>query len=240
MRRFLLLSLVIIAFFSCDKKETEVTAPKGHSYTDTVVAPTCTEDGYTRHECACGHYYDDTPVSALGHSWSDWVEVTPATCTENGTKKKTCVNCGEDETAEIAASGHSYVDTVTPPTCTEDGYTTHVCSVCGDTYKDGETDALGHKWDLWVTDDFTHAKKCSVCQTVDTSAQHTYTDSTCSVCSYSCGHSVTEVKDAFDAGVMPRCHLEDITRADLYGFGLYGQYVLHGVQRAYRSRYDDI
>ena len=26
------------------------------------------------------------------------------------------------------------------------------------------------------------------------------------------------VKDAFDAGVMPRCHLEDITRADIYGF----------------------
>ena len=26
------------------------------------------------------------------------------------------------------------------------------------------------------------------------------------------------VKMAFDAGVMPRCHLEDITRADFYGF----------------------
>lgn len=26
------------------------------------------------------------------------------------------------------------------------------------------------------------------------------------------------IKDAFDAGVVPRCHLEDITRADFYGF----------------------
>ncbi|MCD7754922.1 MAG: 2-isopropylmalate synthase [Firmicutes bacterium] len=26
------------------------------------------------------------------------------------------------------------------------------------------------------------------------------------------------VKDAFDAGIIPRCHLEDITRADFYGF----------------------
>ena len=26
------------------------------------------------------------------------------------------------------------------------------------------------------------------------------------------------VKDAFDAGVVPRCHLEDVTRADFYGF----------------------
>ena len=28
------------------------------------------------------------------------------------------------------------------------------------------------------------------------------------------------VKDAFDAGLIPRCHLEDITRADFYGFVL--------------------
>ena len=29
---------------------------------------------------------------------------------------------------------------------------------------------------------------------------------------------LSTVKDAFEAGVMPRCHLEDITRADFYGF----------------------
>ena len=31
-------------------------------------------------------------------------------------------------------------------------------------------------------------------------------------------HYLAAVKDAFDAGVIPRCHLEDITRADFYGF----------------------
>ncbi len=31
-------------------------------------------------------------------------------------------------------------------------------------------------------------------------------------------HYLTTVADAFEAGVMPRCHLEDITRADFYGF----------------------
>ena len=31
-------------------------------------------------------------------------------------------------------------------------------------------------------------------------------------------HYLAAVKDAFDAGVVPRCHLEDITRADFYGF----------------------
>ena len=31
-------------------------------------------------------------------------------------------------------------------------------------------------------------------------------------------HYLGVIKDAFDAGVIPRCHLEDITRADFYGF----------------------
>lgn len=31
-------------------------------------------------------------------------------------------------------------------------------------------------------------------------------------------HYLSVISDAFDAGVVPRCHLEDITRADFYGF----------------------
>lgn len=31
-------------------------------------------------------------------------------------------------------------------------------------------------------------------------------------------HYLATISDAFDAGVVPRCHLEDITRADFYGF----------------------
>ncbi len=31
-------------------------------------------------------------------------------------------------------------------------------------------------------------------------------------------HYLATVRDAFEAGVQPRCHLEDITRADFYGF----------------------
>ena len=31
-------------------------------------------------------------------------------------------------------------------------------------------------------------------------------------------HYLATVRDAFEAGVVPRCHLEDITRADFYGF----------------------
>lgn len=42
-----------------------------HSYTDKVVAPTCTKDGYTEHTCTCGYSYRDTYVGATGHSDAD-------------------------------------------------------------------------------------------------------------------------------------------------------------------------
>ena len=42
-----------------------------HEYTDTVVAPTCTEKGYTIHTCACGESYMDGYVKAIGHEYKD-------------------------------------------------------------------------------------------------------------------------------------------------------------------------
>ena len=35
----------------CEVCETVLELPKGHTYTDTVVDATCTESGYTKHEC---------------------------------------------------------------------------------------------------------------------------------------------------------------------------------------------
>ena len=44
--------------------------PHVHSYdTVTVVAPTCTEAGYTKHECSCGEYTTSDEVPATGHSY---------------------------------------------------------------------------------------------------------------------------------------------------------------------------
>ncbi len=40
----------------------------GHSYGETVVAPTCTANGYTKHTCGvCGDSYNTDEVDALGH-----------------------------------------------------------------------------------------------------------------------------------------------------------------------------
>lgn len=44
-----------------------------HSYTDKVIAPTCTEKGYTLHECECGESYKDNEVSAKGHDYVNFV-----------------------------------------------------------------------------------------------------------------------------------------------------------------------
>ncbi|MCD7785659.1 MAG: hypothetical protein LUH18_08855 [Oscillospiraceae bacterium] len=122
-----------------------ITVPAtGHSYVDTVTAPTCTEQGYTTHKCSvCDYSYVDTYTTALGHSYES--VVTAPTCTEGGYTTYTCSACGDTYTAdETEANGHSYEAVVTAPTCTEGGYTTYTCSVCGDTYTADETEALGH------------------------------------------------------------------------------------------------
>ena len=123
-----------------------------HEYTDTVVAPTCKDKGYTKHECICGDVIIDTYVDATGHT-EEVIPGKPATETETGlTEGKKCSVCGEilvaQEEIPVLAHKHDYVFTVTLPTCTEKGYTTYTCA-CGDTYKADEKDATGHVFGEW-------------------------------------------------------------------------------------------
>lgn len=93
-----------------------------HSYKTTTVAATCTTDGYTLHECACGASYKDGQTAALGHSYVDTV-VAPTT-TAQGYTEHTCSRCGdsyrdsytdpvrwdtEEVVARICAQGNEYV-----------------------------------------------------------------------------------------------------------------------------------
>ena len=103
-----------------------------HTYTDTVVAPTCTEGGYTLHECECGDSYTDTEVPALGHDYA--ASNTPGLLA--------CTRCGDT----TSHTEHSYTESVVEPTCTQKGYTLHTCE-CGDSYKDNEVAALGHDYE---------------------------------------------------------------------------------------------
>ena len=76
-------------------------AKTSHNYKTTVVAPTCTEKGYTLHKCAdCSDEYKDTYTDAVGHTVVEWTVTKEATKTETGTKTGKCTVCGESIVAE--------------------------------------------------------------------------------------------------------------------------------------------
>lgn len=93
-----------------DGKGTEIpieTPPEcNHAYIENVLAPTCTERGYTTYTCTkCGNSYVDTYTAALGHSYGEWTVVTPATTTTNGLRERICARCSDRQTNVIPATG---------------------------------------------------------------------------------------------------------------------------------------
>ena len=69
-----------------------------HSYEAEVVAPTCTESGYTKYTCTvCGDSYVADEVDALGHAAVTYSFV-------NNTHTFTCTVCGEVAFTQAAAS----------------------------------------------------------------------------------------------------------------------------------------
>ncbi|MCM1514683.1 MAG: leucine-rich repeat protein, partial [Anaeroplasma bactoclasticum] len=103
----------------CGKEE-----PHTHSYTSSVIAPSCTEEGYTLYTCSCGDTYKDNYTEKVDHHY------------QNGS----CIYCGKEE-----PHTHSYTSSVIAPSCTEEGYTLYTCS-CGDTYKDNYTNKIDHHY----------------------------------------------------------------------------------------------
>lgn len=106
------------------------------AFTDTVVAPTCTEQGYTHHVCTVkGCTYapvDDTYVAATDHTWVK-TQTLPPTCTEKGTQFYKCSVCGATRTEKIAPLGHdlSRCDLKPAATCTQPGRAVGTCARCG-------------------------------------------------------------------------------------------------------------
>lgn len=105
-------------------------------FADTVVAPTCTEQGYTHHVCTvkdCPYDpVDDTFVSATDHTWVK-TQTNPPSCTAQGTAFYKCSACGATRTEKIAALGHdlSRCDLVPDATCTQPGRAVGTCARCG-------------------------------------------------------------------------------------------------------------
>jgi hypothetical protein len=142
----------------CNVTVTETIAKTSHKYADTVVAPTCTTDGYTL------------------HSYGNSVVTKQPTCTSEGTAIKTCTKCNATVTEKLPAKGHTAVtDKGYPATCTTAGKTdgSH-CSVCNTVIKAQTViNATGHKSSGWIVDKAASIgvkgskhKECTVCKKV--------------------------------------------------------------------------
>lgn len=93
-----------------DPSETEHT----HSYVRSVVAPSCTREGYDIYTCTCGDSYTTNRIQSKGHSYVK--KVTPATCTEQGYTTYTC-SCGDAYRGDFVQPSHRYVN--------------YICTSCG-------------------------------------------------------------------------------------------------------------
>lgn len=102
----------------CNTTESGVIPSPGHvhSYSSSVTAPTCTEQGYTTHTCGCGDSYKDTYVNKLGHKY--FSTTTAPTCSSQGYTTHICFTCGNSYT-------DSYVDKLAH------SYSDGSCSTCG-------------------------------------------------------------------------------------------------------------
>ncbi len=119
----------------------------GHDYIITVILPTCTAKGYTKHECSiCGDSYMTDITEETGHSFGDWIISTKPTCSDDGIKYRVC-HCGYTETDVAQSTGHSYeILSEIKATCKNGGYITYKCSSCGETMTE-ETNMLPHNYE---------------------------------------------------------------------------------------------
>jgi len=170
--------------YICDCGETklETIDPLAHSFgAGKLVAPTCTEGGYTLRKCAiCGFEEKQDEQEALGHDYKE-TETVAVDCENDGYVESQCTRC-EDIKREnvVKATGHAWVKgEVHDPTCTEEGYTEYTCSNegCEEKKEDDKTDALGHKFGSWsIVEGKEPAsgkpgeeeRQCSVCEEKET------------------------------------------------------------------------
>ncbi len=123
-----------------------------HTFTETVVPPTCEEDGYTAEICECGAISPAGKYNIVERTGHDYVETTVSpTCTSEGYSYKICSKCGsETEKYDITpVSDHSFgtsPKSVVNVSCNAEGYELYECSVCGATEKRNVQSALGHDY----------------------------------------------------------------------------------------------
>lgn len=109
-----------------------------HSYTTTLVPPTCNSEGYALHVCTlCGRSFTGGHIPMLEHVISKYTYQNNATCTENATEYGICEVCGQWIYREVenTALGHSFTEYLynLDATCSADGTETAMCDHCRQT-----------------------------------------------------------------------------------------------------------
>ena len=135
---------------TCEKCGTVLALPTGHNYSEKIVAPTCTEMGYTVFECKdCKDTYNGDYTDKIAHDYKK--TVFAPSCTAMGYTTYTCKNCDDEFISDYTDKlSHNYKAVITNPTCTEFGFTTYTCADCGDTYVADYTDKTEHNYDKKV------------------------------------------------------------------------------------------
>ncbi|MBD8946492.1 MAG: hypothetical protein EGR97_04150 [Clostridiales bacterium] len=135
---------------TCEKCGTVLELPKGHSYSEAVIAPTCTAMGYSVFECTeCGDSYTGNFTDKAEHDYN--AVVTAPNCTQHGFTTYSCKNCDDEYISDYTDKiPHDYRAEITSPTCTGFGHTTYTCSVCGESYTADYTGKLPHNYNKQV------------------------------------------------------------------------------------------
>ena len=135
---------------TCEKCGTVLALPTGHNYSEKIIAPTCTEMGYTVFECKdCKDTYNGDYTDKIAHDYKK--TVSAPSCTAMGYTTYTCKNCNDEFISDYTDKlSHNYKAVITNPTCTEFGFTTYTCAECGDTYVADYTDKTEHNYDKKV------------------------------------------------------------------------------------------
>ena len=126
-----------------------------HNYQTTVVAPTCTDAGYTLHKCSkCGDSYRDGAVAALGHNPDeDW--------SPNATEHwHECKNgCGQRTNVGSHIFDEGVVES--QATCERNGRIVYTCTTCGFERAD-VLPATGHQLSSsWQSNQDSHWHACA-------------------------------------------------------------------------------
>lgn len=84
--------------------QTEEETIHEHAYTESITTEaTCEADGLKTFTCECGDSYTE-PITAMGHSYGEYVYNNDATTSADGTETATCSTCGGTATRTKAGT----------------------------------------------------------------------------------------------------------------------------------------